>query len=167
MARIVRCSVRGTTLAPGLDMRPLGEARIIDQQALDIVVVDDEVAIAELLVELLGQEGYRAVWAPTAHAGLREVARGSPRLILTDVMLPGMSGPALLECVDGMDLDVAPRSILMSAAPPPASAPADVPFVRKPFDLDDLLGVVRVELAKATDAVARIIHQPGSAWSRC
>ena len=142
-------------------MTPRG-AGAIDEQSLDVVVVDDEIAIAELLVELLSQEGYRAAWAPTAHDGLRAVAQRPPRLIVTDVMLPGMSGPALLERVDELGLDAAPRRILMSAAPPPPTTPGDVPFIRKPFELDYVLEVIRAELAKASDAVGRIIPTPGT-----
>ena len=115
---------------------------------LDILVVDDEIAIGDLLVDLLGQEGYRVAWAPTAFDGLRLVAQLRPRVVLSDVMLPGLSGAELAARIAGHG----PRCVLMSAAPRPPEVPDHVPFLRKPFDVGFILDVIAAELARATIA---------------
>ncbi len=123
---------------------------VIASKKLDILVVDDESQIGELLLEVLSQEGYRTAWYANAYDGLRQLARKNPRLVLADVMLPCMDGVELVKRAGEAGTCPMPRFVLMSAAPRPPGAPRDVPFLRKPFDLDSALGVIRAELAKAS-----------------
>jgi CheY-like chemotaxis protein len=121
---------------------------VVDESKLDVCVVDDETAIAEVLVDALNQEGYRAAWVATAYDALRQAAERQPRVVLSDVMLPGMDGIELIERIEASGARPRPRCILMSAAPPPRDAPRDVPFLQKPFELDSILDVIRDELAR-------------------
>ena len=121
----------------------------IDATELDVFVVDDELHIGELLQELLSEEGYRVAWAPNPHEGLQQIIEHHPRVVLSDVMLPGMNGLELVARVIKIGSESSPRCILMSAAPPPQNVPRDVPFVRKPFDLDTVLDVIKSELEEA------------------
>lgn len=124
----------------------------MDAMTLDIFVVDDETAIGELLLELLQLEGYRVAWVASATEGLRQIAEQHPRVVLSDVMMPDMNGVELMARIDSGDARAKPRCVLMSAAPPPRDVPRGVPFLRKPFDLDSMLGVIRGELEKAQRA---------------
>ena len=57
-----------------------------------ILVVEDEMAIADILVFNLQREGYRTLVANDGTEGLRLALTGAPDLVLLDVMLPGMDG---------------------------------------------------------------------------
>ena len=57
-----------------------------------ILVVEDEKAIADILVFNLQREGYDTLVAYDGTEGLRRALEDTPDLILLDVMLPGMDG---------------------------------------------------------------------------
>jgi two-component system, OmpR family, response regulator len=112
---------------------------------IDVLIIEDEEHVAELLADVLGGEGYRVATVGDGLHGLEQVARHRPRVVLCDVMLPGISGVEVLSRLDTHD-DYRPVVILMSAAGPPAGRPQDVPFIGKPFELEELLASVRVAL---------------------
>src|SRR5258708_14958338 len=57
-----------------------------------ILVVDDELNIADLIELYLTREGFRVVKAATGEAGVRAVAEHRPRLVVLDVGLPDIDG---------------------------------------------------------------------------
>ncbi len=57
-----------------------------------VLVVDDESVIAETLAEILNRNGYAAIPAYDGEEALETALLMPPELLLTDVMLPGMSG---------------------------------------------------------------------------
>ncbi len=57
-----------------------------------ILVVEDEKAIADILIFNLQREGYNTLEANDGPDGLRAALEQSPDLVLLDVMLPGMDG---------------------------------------------------------------------------
>ena len=63
---------------------------------IKILVVDDEVAVREILVEILSQEGYRLSSAADGGGGLETFRRESPDIVITDVYMPNMDGLELL-----------------------------------------------------------------------
>lgn len=108
-----------------------------------VLVVEDDADLREGLALLLEAEGMTVV---TAHDGQEALERLSaephPCLMLLDLMMPGMNGYELLERVRGTPLAQTP--IIVCSANPPASGVDSVAAVmRKPFDIDDLLRLVR------------------------
>jgi CheY-like chemotaxis protein len=61
-----------------------------------VLLVDDDTAVRETTAELLRSFGYAVIEADGGHAAL-ECLRGKPEiaLLLTDVVMPDMNGPAL------------------------------------------------------------------------
>ena len=57
-----------------------------------VLVVDDESAIAETVAAILSRNGYMAMTAYDASEALETALLTPPELLVTDVMLPGMSG---------------------------------------------------------------------------
>jgi DNA-binding response OmpR family regulator len=57
-----------------------------------ILVVDDDVDTRLLYATYLNVEGFRVDEAPDATSALRRIERQVPRVVLTDLMLPGISG---------------------------------------------------------------------------
>jgi DNA-binding response OmpR family regulator len=124
------------------------------QRALiDVLVIEDEAHVAELLANVLGEEGYRVATVGDGLHGLEYVTRYRPRVVLCDVMLPGLSGMEVLSRLETND-HYRPAVILMSAAGPPAGRPQGVPFIGKPFNLDEILASVRAALQEPGDGRA-------------
>ena len=113
---------------------------------VDVLVIEDEQHVAELLVDVLSDEGYRVALAADGLRGLEAVARYRPRLVLCDVMLPGLSGIEVLSRLREVSGGRLPPTILMSAAAAPPDRPDGVPFLAKPFNIDELLDCVRAKL---------------------
>ena len=57
-----------------------------------VLVVDDESAIADTLAEILSRSGYAALTAYDATEALESALMTPPEMLITDVVLPGMSG---------------------------------------------------------------------------
>lgn len=110
-----------------------------------VLVVDDETTLTEMLRELLLEEGYDVAIAHDGKAALAYMAERLPDVVLTDVMMPRMSGWDLYRAIrvhpDYRQVPV----VLMSAGAElvgrDAAADGDRPpvLVRKPFEIDELL----------------------------
>jgi len=109
-----------------------------------ILVVDDEVAITDLLQSLLEDAGYQVVTAINGREALAVLGRQRLDLVLCDMMMPVLDGAGLCRA---MQADVAYRTIplvLMSAVRQKLLI-ADCAYaavVAKPFDVDLLLATV-------------------------
>jgi len=64
-----------------------------------VLVVDDEPDVLRLVEAILTEQGYRVLLAKGAENAIRTFERVNPRpdMILTDVVMPGMSGPMLID----------------------------------------------------------------------
>jgi len=62
------------------------------QKDPEILVIEDDPAIAESLTEGIGSEGYRVHWEPTGSGGVAYARDKDPRLVILDVRLPDGSG---------------------------------------------------------------------------
>jgi DNA-binding response OmpR family regulator len=62
----------------------------------EILIVDDEAPIAELLADVLHDEGYRIRIAHDGASALLEIIKHPPGLVLLDVAMPVMLGSDLL-----------------------------------------------------------------------
>ena len=109
-----------------------------------VLVVDDEAAIRQLVQLALEDEGYQTRGATTGAEALAAVERERPDLVLSDVWMPQMDGLALARRLVHLGIPV----ILMSAMATAVDLPS-VPLLRKPFDLDRLLGLAAALLHPA------------------
>ena len=117
-----------------------------------ILVADDELAILDLLVEVLRDEGYATLAAADGPEVLELLARGRPDLVLMAVMMPELDGRAVVHRMrERPELDGVPV-ILMSAAAPVDPAALGVDFLPKPFDLDRLLRAVSAAVGGPPEA---------------
>ncbi len=57
-----------------------------------VLIVDDDTRLSAMLADYLGGNGFSVRTAPTARAGVEEVARAVPQLVILDVMLPDFDG---------------------------------------------------------------------------
>jgi CheY-like chemotaxis protein len=115
-----------------------------------VLIVEDEAGIAEVLADLLGDEGYEAAVSVDG-AVLGAVADAPPALILLDVMMPGMDGPEVCRRLKADPRTAHVPVVFVTALPPEtlAARPGDCPYddvLPKPFTLDGVLAVVRRHL---------------------
>jgi DNA-binding response OmpR family regulator len=110
-----------------------------------ILVIDDEYGIADLLQFALEDANYRVLTAPNGKMGLAAAQQHHPHLILLDVMMPIMDGPATLRALKADETLRDIPVVMMSSIDEARVAQlcqGFVVFVRKPFNLDALLGLV-------------------------
>lgn len=70
-----------------------------------IVLIEDDDALRESLVEYLGGKGFSVVGASDGKSGLEEVDTETT-VVVTDLKLPGMDGLKVLKAVKGIDPDI-------------------------------------------------------------
>jgi CheY-like chemotaxis protein len=124
-----------------------------------ILVVDDNEAVrivAETTLERLGYQVLAASSGRQALELLRDASR-LPDLLLTDVILPGMTGPELYREVNVLYPGI--RVIFTSGYAPDAIAPQEelergVLFIEKPYSPSTLASKVREVLGQAAPASA-------------
>lgn len=128
-----------------------------------ILVVEDDVRMANLLRQALSEEGHTAVVALDGHAGFEMAEAGTFDVVILDVMLPGLSG---LEVAKRLRASRNQTPILMLTA---RDANVDVikglnlgadDYLTKPFSFDVLFA--RVRAISRRGAIAQpVIRQVG------
>lgn len=107
-----------------------------------VLIVDDEECIAQLLGEFLESVGYHVLLAGNGRAALTLARVFLPALVLTDMVMPEMDGPELLDALRASPKTRNIPVVLMSSTRPATRALREVPFIAKPFDLDVVLDQV-------------------------
>jgi CheY-like chemotaxis protein len=118
-----------------------------------ILVVDDEPLIAMALEAVLEDAGYEVITAANGRQGLDRLAE-APRadLVLLDMMMPIMSGPAMLAAMAADPVLGAIPVIILSSLPEEAvRARVDgvAAILRKPYTADEILAAVARVLSDA------------------
>jgi CheY-like chemotaxis protein len=112
------------------------------QRVKTILLVDDESNMRFLLRMILESEGYEVVGAEHGAAALETMRKSRPDLVLTDVMMPVMSGRELVERLRADPETAEIPIVVVTATHEPVMPGADA-VIPKPFDEEDLLAVVR------------------------
>jgi two-component system cell cycle sensor histidine kinase/response regulator CckA len=111
-----------------------------------VLLVEDDEWVRALAARALRHAGYGVLEATDAESALellRDVAGRNIRVVLTDVVMPGMWGDDLARCIAAERQDV--RLVLMTGRSPealPDAALRDLPLLRKPFSRSQLLAAV-------------------------
>jgi CheY-like chemotaxis protein len=104
-----------------------------------VLLVDDDDAVRRVTARYLALLGYTVVEAGEAGRALT-AAEGRVDVVLSDIGLPGMSGPALIEELRSRRPTL--RTVLMTGFALEALRPEDWPpgtgFLTKPFTVDEL-----------------------------
>jgi len=111
-----------------------------------ILVVDDELFFRRLYAELLGEEGYEVETVATGDSALNRLRQGGIDVVLTDLVMPGISGLDVLRQARGIvnppDVVLATsHASLETAIQALKSGARD--YLIKPFDPEELRHLVR------------------------
>ncbi|MBO5419230.1 MAG: response regulator transcription factor [Bacteroidales bacterium] len=111
------------------------------------MIIDDDLYINKMLEEALVQAGYSVTKAFSGKEALEIVSKVRPDLVLLDLMLPGLSGEGLLPHLRGIPVIVVSAKIdVKNKVELLLGGAAD--YVTKPFDMDELLARITVQLRK-------------------
>jgi CheY-like chemotaxis protein len=111
-----------------------------------ILIVDDEYLIADILSFALEDEGFMTVTAGSGARAMEILDRERPDLIITDFMMPGMTGIEFAEAVRTRDTHKSTPIMLMSGAHAYLAAARPDLFVEvldKPFEIDFIIEKVK------------------------
>ena len=125
----------------------------------NILVMDDEVEVGSAIRRVLERAGHAVAVANNATAGLGEVARQAPDIVITDIIMPKVHGVELIKilreryprvrviAISGGGnfgpLAYKPDAISTHAYLAAAREAGAEEILTKPFDLTDLLAAVR------------------------
>lgn len=114
----------------------------------NIMIVDDDIHIGNMLEETLRLEGYEVTRAYSGTEALMVLKNERPDLILLDLMLPGLTGEELLPMIEGIPVIVVSAKLDMTnKVKLLLDGAAD--YVTKPFNIDELLARIVVQLRQA------------------
>jgi DNA-binding response OmpR family regulator/anti-sigma regulatory factor (Ser/Thr protein kinase) len=116
------------------------------EYALNILVVDDDKAMARSIESVLNTQRYKVQTVHSALTALEKIKEGVFDLVLLDVMMPEMTGFQLIDALDRSNLDT--YFIIMTGDSSMESAVEAIrrgasDYLKKPFEPDELL--IRVE----------------------
>jgi CheY-like chemotaxis protein len=119
-----------------------------------VLVVDDDPDIAKVLRYMLTEAGHQVVTAYGGEDALRRLQRAPVDRIITDLAMPGMSGPVLIhrlrdDEVLGKIPIIAVTAYVWDDIGQKARAAGCDAFLSKPFTRDELLRTVQKYLPTA------------------
>ena len=117
------------------------------------LVIDEEPEFAELLAEMLTREGFAIEVAVDGEQALAELGRGSYDLVLSDVRMPDLDGPALLRQLQSEWPALAKRLIFITGDTVGLGTGSALdrlgrPVIEKPILLEEMRRVMQATLAE-------------------
>jgi len=147
---LIRIYLPATTATEAPRPQPVVQIRK-DAGNETVLLVEDNESVRDLAAKALRRRGYTVYEARDAEAALQwmRTSKVKPHLLLTDVVMPGLSGPNLAARL--LQLNPQLRVLYMSGYTDDASAVqgsfwAGVPLLQKPFSPAALAERVRVAL---------------------
>ncbi len=139
--------------APGPAAVDLAPAAVASPGHETILLVEDEDAVRVIISALLRRRGYTVLEAstPAGAIGIFQNAAGTIDLLLTDVVMPDMNGPALAQRLVAWRPEL--RVLFISGYADLSTSPLDptnpnVAFLSKPFQASVLTGAVQDILSR-------------------
>lgn len=135
----------------------------VTDQKLQVLLVEDEIKIAEFVIDGLGKKNMAVHHCENGEAGLRAFLDSSYDVVLLDVMLPKLSGFEVLQQIRQHNTDV---SVIM------LTARSELPdrlqgfelgaddYLSKPFYVEELIARIQaLQHRKSPDSDSRLAYQ--------
>ena len=117
-----------------------------------VLVVDDEALIAMALEAALEDAGYSVTTAANGRQGLERLAEARADIVLLDMMMPVMGGPAMLAAM-AADPDLRGIPVVILSSLPEATIRAQAngaaAVLRKPYTAAEVLAAIGQVLDEA------------------
>jgi DNA-binding NtrC family response regulator len=126
----------------------MGEASSREAPAKQILIVDDDRDSCEVLAEVLNEEGFQSKACTNAEQALDLLRQGKFQALLTDAVMPDISGVELVKRALAVDSRL--RCVVLSGYSRPEGV--SLPWLRKPINVDALLMALREEPASTSFA---------------
>jgi len=117
----------------------------VEEVSGKVLIVEDEPDVADLVADVLQMEGYNPHIC-SGETALDDALHFQPDVVLLDLMMPVVDGFEVARRLRANQLTRDVTIVVMTAMHDPASRAQEVGtpyFVAKPFDIGDLLQVVR------------------------
>lgn len=125
-----------------------------------IAIVDDDVYIGNMLEETLRNNGYAVLRAYSGTEVLYLLSQNTLDLVILDLMLPGLSGEEVLPHINSVPVIVLSAKVdVQDKVKLLLGGAAD--YVTKPFDTNELLARIMVQLRKAESKSTRNVIEVG------
>lgn len=130
----------------------------ITGETLHMLVVEDDLPIAQMMAGILADEGYEVDLAGNGRLALEMIDAQHYDLILTDLRMPELDGVTLYRELERRKPDLLRRVIVItgtSGHPEYESflEETQVPYLEKPFGLASLLAITRQVLSTVSPSV--------------
>jgi DNA-binding response OmpR family regulator len=116
-----------------------------------VLIVDDNLDLAENIAEILELDGFVTDIAPSAEDALEKIRETEPSVLVTDYRLPGANGASLVRQLREMGLRV--HAVVISAYTDESTMAdakeAGAAFLPKPVDFQILGRVIRSQPGSA------------------
>jgi PAS domain S-box-containing protein len=109
-----------------------------------VLITDDEPALLRGTARMLQRNGYTPLEAATGFQALEILAANDVQLLITDYLMPGMTGTELAD--QARQIRPGLPVLHMSGYTPPADPAVQATFIHKPFTTEQLLTKVRALL---------------------
>ena len=122
-------------------------------QVPDVLYIEDERHTLDLIIQLLETAGFPVRGVTSGEAGLAELRRQKPDLLLLDLMMPGISGWEVYRAMKQDPVLATVPVIVITAAHDAARSAKEIgaaDYLGKPFELRALRSLVEKSLARAT-----------------
>ena len=116
----------------------------VGKHARTVFVVEDDLDLSDVVAEILRDAGYDVVCAFNGAEALQYLRRNSaPSVMLLDLFMPVMDGWQVLKEVEGDSALSRIPVIVMTAIGQQSPTVPNSRLLRKPMDIDSLIGEVR------------------------
>ena len=124
-----------------------------------ILVIEDEPTVAQLIADVLAEEGYRVDAVVDSKEGLRRISRDSYDLLICDLRMPGLDGPAFYASLERANSPMRRKLLFVTGDTLGARTleflvPNKLPYLAKPFLIEELKLAVHERLA-SSEAMSR------------
>lgn len=117
----------------------LSDASLVRRTPLKVLALDDDRLFLEMLRAALEEEGHEVAVATSGEAALELVGQVTPDVILLDIRMPRMNGPAFARAYARRPGPHAPLIVVSGAGEPAMNGIRVAGYLAKPFELDALL----------------------------
>ena len=126
----------------------------------DIIIIEDDPLVGEIARDILTKQGYAVQLLPESRDAIAAIKAAMPKLVITDIMMPGLSGLDICNAVKSDPAIAHVKIMVMSAKSFEVEKKRAIQFgalafLTKPFDEKTLIMIVK-----------RLINSPGPEQGR-